>query len=375
MNPKPISETEAIRSDIEMTRRRMDDTMDALGERLHGRHIVDEIIGFFRGGEEGDGTGARVREKLSATAGSAANAVGSAANAAATAVVDTVKKNPLPILLIAGGAAWLAYSATRGPKADVEDELEDGEPYDPDTHYDRPLEYPSGAMEKMGDAVEGYTDEAQSKFDQLKDTVQDKAASAKEQVKEKLSNLSGRTKEKFQSVKEKASQIGSRVRDRASQIGDQVQERSREVYDKTRERVVRTADEHPVELGLGCLALGILVGLALPTPEPVNRLAGPTVDRLKNRTRQAGKDIVRKGRRVVDAATSAAKPEAEAQGLSLERLRHSGRAVAERAGSAATDAARAEGMTSGNACDVGAGSSQDRAGADPADPSAARPAM
>jgi ElaB/YqjD/DUF883 family membrane-anchored ribosome-binding protein len=359
MNPKPISETETIRSDIEMTRRRMDDTIEALGERVRGRHLLDEVIGFFRHNSDATSdTGERVREKLSQTAGK----ISASASSAADAVVDTVKKNPLPILMITAGAAWLAYSVTRRRRADVEDDIDEFDRYDPDTHYDRPLEYPGGATSAVGEPVEGMTDEASSTFGQLKD----KAAAAKNQMKEKLTGFSDTARDKIQSAKERASEFGSRVRDRAGEIGTQVQDRTREVYGQTRDRVAQTADEHPIELGLGCLAVGVLIGLALPTPEPVNRIAGPTVDKLRNRTRETGRDVFEKGKRVVQAATNAAKQEAQSQGLTPDRFRQGGQAVVERAGEAASDAARQE---------SGMGSSNQRAGAEPADPSAARPAM
>jgi ElaB/YqjD/DUF883 family membrane-anchored ribosome-binding protein len=361
MNPKPISETETLRSDIEMTRRRMDDTIDALGERVRGRHLVDEVIGYFRHNPDTAAkTGERVREKLSQTAGTISESAGNAA----TAVADTVKKNPLPFLMIAAGAAWLTYSMTRGRKAEVEEEPDDFDRYDPDTHYDRPLEYPDGATSAVGEPVAGSTDEENSKLGQLKE----KAMAAKDQVKDRLSDLSDTARDTFESAKHRASEFGSRVRDRASELGSQVQDRTREAYDQARERVVRTADEHPLELGLGCLAAGVLIGLAIPTPDPVNRIAGPTVDKLRNRTREASRDMLEKGKRVVRAATDAAKQEAQSQGLSLDRLRQSGEAIASSASSAASETAREEGMT-------GTGFENPRAGAEPADPSAARPAM
>lgn len=291
MSSKPTSEAEAIRSDIEMTRRRMDDTVDALSQRLHGRHLLDEVIGFFRGSEDDSGTGARLREKVSQSAGTAANTV-----------VDTIKKNPLPILLVTAGAAWLAYSATRGRKSEPDEE----ENYDPDADYEGQVEYPGGSMSRMGEPDEEPGDEAGSKLQHLKD----KAASATGQVKEKLSDLSDRTRDAFESV-----------RDRASDLTGRMQDRTRELYGRTRDRVARTADEHPLSLGLGCLAAGVLIGLALPTPKPVDRLAGPSVDRLRSRTRQAGRDMMQKGRRVMQAASDAAKHEAQAQGLTPEQLR------------------------------------------------------
>lgn len=294
MNPKPISETDALRSDIELTRRRMDDTMNALGERLHGRHLLDEVIGFFRQNSDAAGqAGSRVREKLSQTAGRISDSAGTAAHA----VADTVKKNPLPILLIAAGAAWLAYSATRKRQDNSDEEdFDESDLYDSDLHYDRPLEYPSSTRAKAEETEES------SAGDEAADTLGGAATSAKERVKQKLSDLGDRTRETYQSARERAADLGSQAR----------------------ERISETVDQHPLEIGLGCLALGALVGLALPTPAPVNRLAGPTVDRLRTRTRDAGRDILQKGRKVVQAATDAARQEAQAQGLTHNRTRSPG---------------------------------------------------
>src|SRR4051812_5731110 len=101
MNDSHENETEAIRSDIDVTRRRMDDTMDALGDRLQPRHLLDEVLGFFRGnGSDGDNKLTQMREKLTQSAGTAMNAV-----------VDTVKSNPMPALLIGAGVAWMIYES------------------------------------------------------------------------------------------------------------------------------------------------------------------------------------------------------------------------------------------------------------------------
>ena len=356
MNPKPNSETDAIRSDIEMTRRRMDETINALGERVKGRHLIDEAIGYFRRHrEQTSEAGSHVREKVSEKFSQTADKISAAAGTAGKAVVDTVKKNPLPFVLIAAGAAWLTYSLTRKRGAADDNAMEDPDRYDPDTHYDRPLEYP-GSASAVGSAMDDMTNESSSKFQQMKDSIADKASDMTDQAKDKLSDLSDRAKDKFHSVK-----------DRASQLGSQVQDRTKEMYARSRDKVAQTADEHPVELGLCCLVAGVLIGLAIPTPEPVNRIAGPTVDRLRNRTKEAGRDMLQKGKRVVAAAKSAAQHEAESQGLTPDALKRSGEAVANRAGEAAQDAA-----SEGDACDI---SGNPRAGTEPADPSAARPAQ
>ncbi len=377
MNQKSVSEADTLRSDIEMTRQRMDNTIDALGERMRGRHLLDEAIGFFRNHSEATSqTTTRVKEKLSQTAGKVSESAGTAAHA----VMDTVKQNPLPFLLITAGAAWLAFSASRSRRSEYETDYDDSGRYDPDLHYDRPLDYPGTLASESADLsmnpgadlgntsgianTGGY---GSSVYDQSNvgatDQESSKLQNMKQAARDKLSGMGEATRNKFQSVKQRASQMGGRVKERASHLGAQVGERSRALYSSSREHVVHTADEYPVSVGLGCLAAGVLIGLSIPTPGPVNKLAGPTVDRLRNRTRDAGREALEKGKRVVQAATSAAREEAESQGLTMEHLRQSGQAVADRAKEAASTAARGE------------GGFDDRAGAEPADPSAARPAM
>jgi hypothetical protein len=98
MNPQPELESETLRSEINTTRHRMDGTIDALGNRLEGRHLVDELLGFFRGRA---GDAGRVREKITRSAETAVHSV-----------VDTVKAHPLPVIVAGAGIAWLVYETT-----------------------------------------------------------------------------------------------------------------------------------------------------------------------------------------------------------------------------------------------------------------------
>lgn len=358
MNPKPTNETEAIRSDIEMTRRRMDETMEALGERLQGRHLLDEIIGFFRhNNDRVEEATDRVKDKVSAATDEMRDKIGAAATAAGRAIADTVKQNPVPIALIGAGAAWLAYSAIKRRREDDQvAAMYENESYDPDLHYDRPIEYPAGGMAKMGEQSDSDETSSASELPQWNDTVAEKASAATDAIEAKMSDLRESVRGKFESV-----------RDRAGELTDRAKERTRQAYERSRERVSQAADEHPLGLGLGCLAVGLLVGLSLPTPQPVHRIAGPAVDRLRNRTREGGREILQKGKRVVRAAADAAKQEAEAQGLTLEQLRRRAGAVADQAESAAARTAEQEGL---------AGETDNpRAGAESTDPSAAGPAV
>jgi len=85
MNDSANNETETIRSDIDITRRRMDDTMDALGDRLQPRHLLDELLGFLRSsGSDGESRMKHLGQR-----------VGQSCNTAMHSVVDSVKQNPI----------------------------------------------------------------------------------------------------------------------------------------------------------------------------------------------------------------------------------------------------------------------------------------
>ena len=300
MNPSsPSDSPEQIRSEIDSTRRRMDNTLDALSERFRGRHLLDEIVGFFR--SENTQT-SELRHKLSNTV-----------QTAAESVVNTVKANPIPLLLVGAGIGWMIYDNRRKQteRADFSSSYEDDDVLysegarnysDPDAPYDRPLDYPASSTIGPGDESNYESAEptefasgASGKLGEVKNKIVEKASHAKEQVKETLSH------------------VGEQARD----LSSRVQDGARQAYSRGRERVAATTREHPLEVGLVCLALGVVAGLALPTPEKARQLAGPTVDRLRERTRKAGSELLDKGQRIAQAAAAAARDEARAQGLAF----------------------------------------------------------
>lgn len=136
-------------------------------------------------------------------------------------------------------------------------------------------------------------------------------------------------------------------KERAGDMTAEARQRAEAAYYRTRQRVTTTVEDHPLEMGLGLLAAGVLIGLALPTADSVNRIVGPTADRLRDRTRERGRELLEKGKRVAQAATTAVKEEAEAQGLTPEQLRERAGNVADRAADEAGEEARRQGLSSG----------------------------
>jgi ElaB/YqjD/DUF883 family membrane-anchored ribosome-binding protein len=326
MNQQADLESNALRSEIDSTRGRMDQTIDALEDRMKGRHLIDEIVGFFRR-SDGDGRVDELKQKISRTAGT---------------VVDSVKAHPVPVMMVGAGIAWLIYQNRSSGRFRTQDQR----------NFDYTGEDYAGGYESYGAASEptGYETE-----DYTGERVSNKSSSVVGQAKEKLSDLGAQAREKVANLGSRSREKLDTARQRVSELGTQAQQRSREAYARTRQQIANTTEQHPLEVGLGFLALGVIVGLAMPTPRAVSRRLEP----VGTRVREAGSELVEKGKRVAQAATQAAKVEAKTQGLTVERVRDEARAVAKSAADAATETAKREGLQPG--------------GTSPTDPTSARP--
>ncbi|MGH7199016.1 MAG: DUF3618 domain-containing protein, partial [Planctomycetaceae bacterium] len=86
-NPSPRE----IEQDIERTRGEMDETMDELSERLNPRHLLDDVLDFFRSSSSAPGG----RE-----AADYAKSIGRQA-------LHQAKEHPIPAILFGAGLAWL----------------------------------------------------------------------------------------------------------------------------------------------------------------------------------------------------------------------------------------------------------------------------
>lgn len=307
MKPTLENDPDAIRSDIDETRRHMDQTIDQLGDRLKGRHLVDEVLGFFRSDNQ---SGAELRAKITDRVQSGSRRV-----------VETVKANPLPVFLIGAGVAWMVFSQSKRRTEKEDEDLYASWRNDTSDDYsgtgfsgsaaseaealqDRPLHYLSSSTREAAQDAEGNLAAAADTSAEAVDNFPVGGTGLSEQLKQGAARAG-------ESVRDTAQRVGERSRE----IGAKVQQTVSASYQRSRDRVATTVDQHPLGVGLAVLAIGVAVGLALPTPEKVKRAAAPSLARLRNRVRTTGSELVEKGRRVADAAASAAKNEVQAQGL------------------------------------------------------------
>jgi len=205
-------EGEQIRADL-------DRTLDEIERKLSPGELLDRSVDFLR-----DNGSDFIRE-----AG------------------ETVRKNPIPVLLTAAGLIWLTASvATRnrsrasgyGASSSSEDSSDYG-------HND------SGIRSKV--------DEARSRVSKVANRVTD-------------------------SVTGTAQDVADRARDRFSSTMHSVQDRTRGASSD----LMNLVQEQPVALGALALAAGALIGAALPITQYENRMVGPTRDRTLARAKEMG---------------------------------------------------------------------------------------
>lgn len=369
MNAQSGERANEIEHDIDRTRHQMDCTLDALAERLNPRYIMREYFGAFAGGM-----------------------VRGAARDLGTRSWHAVRNHPIPSALIGAGLAWLGYeggaslghlfsrktSRRRGqvlsePQATTYSgsyvDARTGQAYEqegalygqdivagaasiagpPSTEPGPQVSQPAGEVRRSsGEAMSTRRQKAGGIMSQAQRRASDTTRRAKQQLQQKASFLSGRARNMAanfgQQLSRAASSTGEGVKKGSAAVGRQVQQG----YQASRDAIVRAADEYPLSVGLGLLAVGALVGLAIPATPPENRMMGRTSDRTLEKAKSKGKELLQRGRRVASATANAAIQEARAQGLTPEAIAEKAKTVAREARDAATEAAEHESAGQGD---------------------------
>lgn len=412
-------DSSALHHEIDRTRHDMDVTLDELGDRLQPRHLLDDLIDFARSSGATD-QGRRLAGQAKETGES---------------LLRVIRGNPIPALITAAGATWLAIEAGR----------ERSEPTVKTTRWHRGVAawHPDYDWTDSTEPEESWSERATAALEQLKQTLGDTSQSAADQiravaarvlafsghkrrdihaqcadlrehsgsfvdartgkpytdsyerdwrnlaacdyaaecdssltekegvreqaaktlqrvqstlgntgrsVREKMAELSHhigefvqqsqdvssdfthRMQERTRSLGHKASEYGNAAWAGMQQAGTSMREgtrsaarQARRSYEYSCDRLQRAADEQPLAVGLGALALGVLSGLLLPRTRTEDRLMGEAADEVKDQLRSAGRETLREGQRVASDVAQAAMDEAEQQGLTPGQMAESAR--------------------------------------------------
>lgn len=248
-DPRDRSAAE-IENDVERSRARVNDTIDALRSSLSPGQIIDQVVDYAR-----DSGGSDFVRNLGAS----------------------VRDNPLPVMLIGTGIGWLLFSGQKPA-----DRYRSGY-----GSYPKQDDGP-GLMERAGDMVSG-----------AKDAVLDAAARAGEA----MNDAAGAASDMRDGVVNRASRVGAAVGNAtgsgasiARDMGDSVRRQRHDMsdaIDQGREMAAdgaarlrataskgwrRMSREQPLLLGALGLAVGAALGALLPRTRMEDELVGEASD-------------------------------------------------------------------------------------------------
>ena len=240
-------EVDALVVEIATTRSEMARTVDELGDRLAPSAVADRAGQAVR-----EATIGKVETKvndMTSTASDVASSAGQTAQEAGSGLVETIKSNPVPALLVGVGLGWLWMNRSQGQTSSAWRSPSDRPASWASTGRYAPSERSlwSRSGDGIGDAI---GDRAQT----ATDAIGDKAAAARRSASETADEL-GAT----------ASRTANEVRYSAGQTVDQVQ---------------RTVESNPLAFGAIAVAVGTAIGLALPATQAEKRVMGQAGSRL-----------------------------------------------------------------------------------------------
>ena len=157
---------------------------------------------------------------------------------------------------------------------------------------------------QMGETVEaiGYKADVPSR---AKEAVAGKA----EPVKSRISETTSRAREAVTGTTSRAgegvSEAASRVSDATPSGGD---------VKRTARRAAGLAQENPLGMAIGAIALGFLAGLAAPTTRVEDEKLGPIADQVKDKVKETGQEAFERGKDVAGQAAQSAVDTAREQG-------------------------------------------------------------
>lgn len=271
-----------IRDDIEDTRARMGSTIDAIQEKLSPQNLIQQAKDTAR-----DATIGKAQEMASNVADSARET--------GSSIMDTIRQNPVPVALTAVGLGWLFISARReasnrrdrdywyGRYGRYDDRSRGGYP----GYYGQQYQQPQQSQQQNGGGMS-----------QMADKVQDTAGRVGGQVQQAASNVGDRMQD-----------AANTVADKAGDMADYAQYQAQ----RTQGWLQQTWDDNPLLVTAGALALGTIVGLAIPETQMENQLMGDARDNLVQKAQDAAQDTVQKAQSAATNVTNQVQQQAQQQ--------------------------------------------------------------
>jgi gas vesicle protein len=150
------------------------------------------------------------------------------------------------------------------------------------------------------DAIRQQIEETRSRMDDTVGALGYKAdvpSRTKEAVGEKVGAVTGKVQSVKESITGSASDAAGTVGDKTPSAGD-VKQAAR--------KGAGIAQENPLGLAVGSIAIGFLAGMLIPTTNVENQKLGPIADQAKEQVKQTGQEALEHGKQVAQDVASTA---------------------------------------------------------------------
>lgn len=308
-----------IEREIDKDRRRIEEKLDAIQERLSPGQMIDEVLGYVK-----TGGGADFVSNLG----------------------RSMKNNPMPVALMGVSLAWMMAnqampaSSDRGMDRNHDDSVDEA-------FY--PLAPVTGSVRRVGPAsmengssYSHFTDDAGKRFRALSDatgrraghfvdetgkTYRGFADAAGQQVSDirdeagkLLDEASGWTASAWRETKKRMSDMGSSIRSGSNAAYASVQDQTARMGDM----LTRQFRDQPLVGGALAFALGAAIGAALPHTRIEDETVGDVGDKARDTLSRKTSDLMDEGESLAaDAYQKAAQVAANVQDAARESVRDS----------------------------------------------------
>jgi gas vesicle protein len=135
------------------------------------------------------------------------------------------------------------------------------------------------------------------------------------QIKQDIAETRGQMGDTVEALGYKAD-VPSRARDRVESIKSKVTGSTPDGGDVKQgaRRAAGMAQENPLGLAVGAVAVGFVAGLAVPSTKVEDRHIGPMADQLKEQAKETGQEAIERGREVVQQTAASASETAREAG-------------------------------------------------------------
>jgi len=250
-------DSKQIEADLDQTRARVSETLDALKHKLNPDELASEAFNYFRSSGGGEFT----------------SNLGAA-----------IKNNPVPATLVGVGLAWLMMSGRNGSAS----------------RSGLSAQSESSGTRSNNRVAEGLSraSPTSDKDDETVSSARDKVSGAAHWARTGVASMAEQGRDRSQQLSQSASHISAAGREHA--------ERAKSMFG-------RMVNEQPLVLGAIGVAVGAVLAAGLPETRAEDEIMGEKRDELMSRAQEKGKEQLDKAQQVAESARDAVKEETRRQ--------------------------------------------------------------